>query len=222
MKKALGTILVLVVIVAVAAWYFVTQRMDGLIEAKIESAATSTFGTQVSVGAVKTDIKNGSLTITNITVANPPGYENANAFSLNGIEAAVDYENFDIKRLVIDNPEILIEEKDGETNFTEMLAALERKESRPPANADAEEPIIVIRHFRMNKSRAAFESKSMDRYTDLEIDAVELRDLKGTPGEVAAVIASEVVNEVVSEAAKEMLKAKASEKLNDLLGRDKD
>jgi flagellar basal body-associated protein FliL len=221
MKKALGTILVLLVVVAVAAWYFVTQRMDGMIAAKIESAASATFGTQVSVGAVQTDIKNGSLTISDITVANPPGYENTNAFSLQGIEAAVDYENFDIKRLIVDNPEIIIEEKAGETNFSEMLAALEKREAQP-SGADTAEPVIFIRHFRMNKSRAAFESKSMDRYTDIEIDAVELRDVRGTPGEVAAVIASEVVNEVVSEAAKEMLKAKASEKINDLLGRDRD
>ena len=74
----------------------------------------------------------------------------------------------------------------------------------------------------MNGSRAAFESESLDRYSDLKIAAVELNDIEGTPAEVASAIATEVVSEVVSAAAVELLKAKASDKINDILGRDRD
>lgn len=74
----------------------------------------------------------------------------------------------------------------------------------------------------MNESRAAFESESMNRYSDLKIGAVELSNIEGTPAEVASAIANEVVSEVVSAAAVELLKAKASDKLNDILGRDRD
>ena len=175
------------------------------------------------MGSVTTDIKNGALTISSITVANPPGFNNPNAFTLNGIEAAVDYQNFDIKRVIVDRPEIVIEEQDGETNFTRMLAQVESAPAQPdPQAGDKPEPVIVLHHFRMNQSRAAFESKSLDRYSNLEIDAVELKDIRGTPSEVSQVIAREVLDEVVAEAAKELLKAKASEKLDDLFGRDKD
>ena len=80
----------------------------------------------------------------------------------------------------------------------------------------------MIRHFRMNESRAAFESESLNRYSDLKIDAVELKDIRGTPSELASATATEVVNEVVSAAAVELIKAKASEKINDILGRNKD
>jgi hypothetical protein len=223
MKKALGTLAVLIIVLAVAVWYFVAQRLDGLIEEKIETAASASLGTAVQVGAVTTDLKNGSLAISHITVANPPGYANPNAINLNGIEAAVNYKNFEIKRVIIDQPEIVIEEKGGATNFSELLAGLERREAQPePPDSDQAEPVIVIRHFRMNGSRAAFESKSLNRYSDLKIDAVELRDIEGTPSEIAAVIANEVVSEVVSAAAVELLKAKASDKISDILGRDKD
>ena len=44
----------------------------------------------------------------------------------------------------------------------------------------------------------------------------------GTPDEVASTIANAVINEVVAEAAREILKAKASEKIDSMLGRDKD
>jgi hypothetical protein len=183
---------------------------------------------------VTTNIRDGSLQISEVTVANPPGFNGPNAISLSNIEAAVDYANLDIKRVVIDKPEIVIEEMGGRTNVEQMLAELDKIEAEPaPDGAGASEPVIVLRHFRMNASRAAFQSESLDRYTDVEIDAVELHDIRGTPTEVAKVIAKEVLDEVTQEAAMELLKAQAGKKyeemeqkvgdaLKDMLGDEKD
>jgi len=215
MKKFIVVVLVLALIVGGGIWYFVSYRLDSMIETRIEQAGSRSFGSRVSVGAVKTNIRDGSLEISEITVANPPGYRNPTAFSLNNIEAAVDYGSRDIKRLVIDRPEIVIEELGGKTNFEQMLAELESMESEPDGAGSAE-PEIVIRHFRMNGSRAAFESASLDRYTDVEVDAVELNDIRGTPTEVARIIAREVVGEITSEAATELLQAQARDKLNEV------
>jgi hypothetical protein len=231
-KKILVGLVAILLIVAGGVWYFLSFRLDGMIEQQIEEIGSRSFGTRVTVGAVETDIRNGSLRISGITVANPPGFSNPNAFSLEDIEAAVDYASRDIKRVVIEKPEIVIEEMGGETNFSRMLEELESRDPTP-AGPGADEPVILVRHFRMNESRAAFESESLDRYTDLEVDAVELSDIRGTPSEVAKIIAAEVLNEIVSEAATEMLKAQArkqfddvedkvSEKLRDMLGRDDD
>jgi hypothetical protein len=220
-----------VVVVGGAAWYFVAFKMDATIEKTIEKHASASLGTLVSVGDVKSDIKAGSLSISNITIANPPGYKNKNAFSLNDIEAAVDYANFDIKRMVINNPEIVIEEMGGKTNFDQILAAVNQAGSSSEADAEPEpgqaaeaeeEQIYVIRNFRMNESRASFESESLDRYSTLKVDAIEIRDIKGTRSEVSKIIASEVISEITKEAATEMLKAKASEKLGEIFGKDKD
>lgn len=215
MKKFVVTLLLLALIVAAGAWYFVSFRLDNLIETRIEQAGAQSFGTRVSVGTVETSIRDGSLRISNISVANPPGFSEANAFSMNNIEAAVDYGSRDIKRLVIDNPEIVIEEVGGTTNFAQMLAELEAAE--PSAGADnGNEPVIVIRHFRMNESRAAFASATFDRHSTVEIDAVELHDLRGTPTEIARIIAREVLDEVKAEAAREVLKAQAGEKYEEV------
>ena len=227
MKKPIIILIALILVIGGAAWYFATFHMDSMIEQKIETAASASLGTQVRVGGVKTDIKGGSLTISNITIANPPGFENENAFSLNGIEAAVDYANFEIKRLVIEKPEILVEEKGGKTNFDQILAGMEKQESAPveesePSADGKEEQIIVIRHFRMNGSRASFESESLDHYSDLKVGAVELSNIKGTHAEISKVITNEIIKEITRAAAIELIKAKASEKLDDLLGRNRD
>lgn len=223
MKKALIVILALLVIIGGGVWYFTSFKMDEMIRKSIEQAGSQSLGTAVTVAAVNTDLKNGSLTIGKITVANPPGFNNINAFSLSGIEASVDYENYDIKHVVIDQPDILIEELNGETNFTKLLANIESTPAEPePVEEGEEPPVITIRHFRMNETRAAFESKSMDRYTDLKVGAVELKNVKGTPSEVTETIMHKLVEKVISAAAVEMLKAKASEKMNDIFGNDKD
>ena len=222
MKKVFVTILVLLLLLGIAAWYFVSFRLDGVIKQQIEQVGSQTMGTSVSVGSVTTDLKNGSLVISRITVANPPGYKNTNAITLNGIEAAVDYKTLDIKQIIVDKPEIVIEEKNGASNFTELLAGMEDSPEPAPAEEGAEPPILVIHHFRMNESRAAFESTSMDHYSDLKVKAIEVRDVKGTPAEVTEVISTKVVKEIVSAAAMELLKAKASEKIDDIFGRDKD
>lgn len=219
MKKIVVTLLILVLVAGLGVWYFVSFRMDSMIRDQIEMAGSGSLGSQVSVGSVKTNIKDGSLNISEVTVANPPGYKNKNAISLNGIEAALDYSNFDIKRVVIDNPEIIIEEMGGKTNFTDLLAGLEKSGSGTGAASDAPadgkpEPVIVVHHFRMNASRAAFESASLEHYSDIKIDSVELNDLRGTPTEIAKVIANEIVSEVTQAAAIELLKAQASKQLD--------
>lgn len=221
MKKALGIVLLVLLIIGGAVWYFTAFKLDGVIKQQIEQVGSNTLGTAVSVGSLKTDLKNGSITISSITVANPPGYKNANAFSLNGIEAAVDFQALEIKRVIIDQPEIVIEEKNGESNFSDLLANMESQAAEPEAATEGEEPpVIVIRHFRMNESRAAFESESLDHYSDLKIGDVELKNIKGTPTEVANLITEEILEKVVSAAALELLKAKASEKIDDIFGRD--
>lgn len=234
MKKIFTLLLVLLLLAGGTAWYFINFRMDSMLEERIETLGSMSLGSAVSVGEVKTSIKDGSLNISNVTVANPPGFKNSNAIVMKGIEAAVDYGSLDIRRLVIENPEIIIEEMGGETNFSVMMAALEQEDAGaapPPVKEGKPEPVIVIRHFRMNGSRAAFESESLNRYTDVKVDAIEMTDLKGTPTELSKVIAARILKEVSREAATEMLKAQAqkkfkdtrvkvSKKLKDLLGSD--
>jgi len=215
MKKLLYVLFVIGLIAFGLVWYFVTFRLDGVIKNQIEQAGAQSFGTRVTVGKVETDIKDGSLAISNISVANPPGYSNPNAFSLDRIEAAVDYGSREIRHVVIEQPHIVIEEMGGQTNFGQMLQELESDEPAGEA-ASGEQPVITIRHFRLNQSQAAFESQSFDRYSDVEVDAIELNDIRGTPEEVAKVIARAVVSDIASQAAIELLKAQANKQLQDV------
>jgi hypothetical protein len=213
MKKIITTLLVLLFLAGGATWYFVTYRLDGTIERALENAGLTALGSSVQVGSVKTSIKDGSLTISGLTVANPPGYDSEHAISFNQIVAAVDYESFDIDRVIIENPEVIIEEKGGKSNFSDMLARLEGGDSKEEAPQGGDQPVITIRHFKMNQTSAAFKSKSLEADSELNVKAIELNNVTGTPAEVANVIAKEIVGKLSAAAAAEILKAQARKKL---------
>ena len=220
MKKLLGVIVLLLVVVGGGIWYFTTFHLDNMVRDRIQQVASRSLGTAVTVGSVKTDIRGGSMTIADITVANPPGFRNPNAFTLRGIDATIDYSTLEVRHLIVEKPEIVIEEVDGETNVQRLLSAVEREPEPAPQGAEADLPDIVIHHFRMNGSRAAFESASLEHYSDVKIDAIEMHDLRGPPMKVARQIAREVLEEAVKAAAIELLKAKAAEQLGELFNRD--
>ncbi len=76
--------------------------------------------------------------------------------------------------------------------------------------------MIVVRHLRIDETRAAFESHTYDQYTDMQVDAIEMNNLRGTPSELAGQIARKVVGELSSEAAAAMFRAKAQKKVDDI------
>lgn len=219
-KKLFLTLGLIMLVGAGLAWYFVNVRMDSMIESRLERAATASLGNHVEVGGVETDLRNGTLTVREISVANPPGFKNPYAMRFNGVQASVDYETREIRSVVIDRPEFLIEELNGNTNFQQMLDALESGESViPSADPSKPEPEITIRHFRIDQARAGFESASLDRYTDLKVDAIEMHNLKGTPTELANEIGRQVLKEISSEASTALLEAQARNKLEELGGK---
>lgn len=227
MRKVFFTLGAIMLVAVAAAIYFVMFRLDGVVETRIEKAASVAFGSRVEVGGVTTNLRDGTLTVEQISVANPPGFENPYAVRLNAVQAAVDYDGLEVKQVVIANPEFYVEEHDGKTNFDEILQALnaataDAADSGSGAAAAKAEPVIVIRHLRMDETRAAFASHTFDRYTDMHIDAIEINNLRGTPSQLAGEIARKVVNELNSAASSEMLKVQAQKKVDDIQQKVKD
>jgi len=216
MRKVLITLGTVMLIAAAAAVYIIMFRMDSVVETRIEKAASLAFGSRVEVGGVKTNLRDGTLTVERISVANPPGFENPYAARLNSVEAAVDYKALEIKHVEIENPEFYVEENGGKTNFDQMLEALQAESGKAGNEPQSKEPVVVIRHLRIDETRAAFESHTLDQYTDMQVDAIEMNDLRGTPTQLAEQIARKVVGELSAEAAKQMLKAKAQKQLDNV------
>lgn len=216
MKKVFGVLGLILLLGVGAAWYFIAVRMDTMIESRLERAATTSIGSHVEVGGVETNLREGSLTVREITVANPPGFENPFAMRFKQVEAAVNYDGLEVRRVSIDSPEFYIEEQGGVTNMELLLQAIESAPVEEAPTDSTAEPEIVIQHFRVDATRASFESRSLDRFTEIKVDAVELYDLRGTPSELSRVIARAMLKELSKVAGMELLKSGARKKADEL------
>lgn len=232
MKKIIA---LLVVVLVVGAIYFgakhFAQRFDGLIEREIASAASEAFGTKVTVDDVQIKMLDGEVTVRNLSIGNPPGFNAENAFVFGSIEASVDFKTMSVDRVFLDDARIFVEEKGGLVNVQELKKAVESKMSETVSmdqtDDSEEQQEINIRQFLMRSTTATLESDSFQKLAELRIDEIEMRDVRGTPEEVAGQIAKHVVDEISSEAQKALVRAKAEEvgsraldKLREMLGDD--
>lgn len=234
MKKFIITaIVVLFVAAGIAGWWYMFHRLDGLFEEELQRAASQAFGTPVTVGDVQINLMQGAVRIDDLAIGNPPGFGREHAVVFGSIEAAMDFENMQVARVVLDGAKIYIEEKGGVTNVQRLKEALESRISEETGAAASQDEEIVIQLFLMRSTTATFESDTLQRLSEVEIDQIEMRDLRGTPDQLAEKIAVAVMEEITEEARRAMLRAqaerqfedvskKAAEKLREILGDDDD
>lgn len=220
MKKFIITIIVLAFLVAGGyGWWVMFHRFGALVTNALIEEGSNAFGTTVTVGDVDVKWAEGALVIRDLQVGNPAGFESDYVVSFGAIEAAVDYESMEVARVILDDTRFHIEERDGRTNVEEIRKSLERGTSEEPDFEGSSEDEIVIQRFLMRSSTATFESVSLNRISEVRIDEIEMRNLRGTGEEIAGQIGNRILEEVAEEAAREMLKAQASEQLEQLEGR---
>lgn len=84
-------ILLLVIVVAVVGGYFfLSSNLDSLVEAAIERGGSDATQSDVAVDKVEISFDEGSGKLTGLSVANPSGYSDDKALSLDGITLAID------------------------------------------------------------------------------------------------------------------------------------
>ena len=217
MKKIIITIIVLAFLVAGGyGWWVMFHRFGGLVTDALIEEGSNAFGTTVTVGDVDVKWAQGALVITDLQIGNPAGFESEYVVRFGTIEAAVDFESMEVARVILDDTRFYIEERDGKTNVQEIRKSLERGMSEESDFEASPEDEIVIQRFLMRSSTATFESASLNRISEVRIDEIEMRNLRGTGEEITEQIGNRIIEEVADEAAREMLEAQASKHLEDL------
>ena len=122
----LSIILVFLVAVLIAALLYIWSSLDVLVASAIEKYGSQVTGTSVGVAGVQLELTQGKGSISGITVGNPSGFSQPNAFSLGNISTRVDVNTVTANPVVIDEitikaPEIFYEiNKKGVSNFDEL------------------------------------------------------------------------------------------------------
>ncbi len=239
MKKILAVILLL--IIAVFAWLKFSNQAEELVLKELERQGRRAFGTEVIVSDLDLDIKAGTASIREISVANPPGFTQQNALTLSEIYAQFDYRNLSISEIIVSDPHVYAEFIDSKLNI-EQLAEQAKKfapvpvsevdvtaggesTSEPGAeNAEAEEDSInlTINYIALENITVDLISDKLKEQKQFGIDQIAARDLSGTPGQLGNQIINKMLTDLYQRVAAESLKELGIEKLDELKEKVKD
>ena len=161
MKKGLGIIVVLVLLVSGGAWYMLTGVGD-FIRTQIEQQGSKYLSTTVSVFKVDLALTEGRMNISDLDIKNPKGFSKEDAFSVDMITldlGEVVSEPYVIQTINIDAPEILYEvDKDGKGNLivlkNNLAASLPNtKDKSVPASQDVANPSVIVENITVSNVR---------------------------------------------------------------------
>lgn len=200
MKKLLIALAV-VVAVAIAASFMFAGKIDELIADTIQTEGTAALGTQVSVQSVETKLTEGVAIINGLAIANPPGYESANAVQVNTFSADVDYQSQVIENILIQKPVINAELKGTRSNFQDLMdnmpesAEEEVVEEEEEAADDSE---ITIKSLQLREATVNINSDKLGK-TSFIMDDFVLNDVSGTADQISERITASLVAHVTGQ-----------------------
>ena len=235
MKKVLiGIGVVLVLVVVGVTW--ILSSLDSIVKQQIETIGTELTGTKVSVGGVNIGLTEGVGEITGLTVANPKGYEEDDAFRMKRLQLGIDLPSIGqnpliLNELIIDSPLVNMEVsqqggsnlKDISDNVVANTSAADKSASEARQEAGGEPQRILIRKLLVKEVSFAIRSPiaELDEASGT-LPPVTLTDVGGkngvTPGEIAKVVVTDLVSRVTKQAAKAGIRSAVESKLKEVGG----
>jgi hypothetical protein len=196
--------------IVAAALFLLFSGLDRIVAAAIEKYGSEATGTKVGVSSVRLDLKGGKGSIRNLSVGNPPGFSEPDAFRLEDISIAVDTGSLTGNPVVIDqvtilSPRIAYEiNKDGQSNIElikKKLQEVQAKETGGKPSADKEGKKVVIRSLVIDKGEIAIRVAALSgKPLSAALPRLELKNLGGkggdSPGDIARQVLGPLVNQV--------------------------
>ncbi len=210
MKKVLiGLVIVLALIGG--GVFLLFSNLDKIVETGIETAGTSTLGSQVEVGRVELDLIAGTASIYDFSIANPTGFSSAEMVSFDELTVSINLantngQNIHINSVVARSPHVLYESTDGTTNLDTVSARFESDaEDDEPQATDAAQIMLVIDSILIEDIKGTLSSDKLPNPVEVNLGDVTLSNLEGSPEELTKQIMAPVIAQIGSAAAQALV-----------------
>jgi len=195
---AISIVVLLAITLGIA--YYSSGKIDAYVKTAIEKYGSESLGTKVSVGEVNISLLQTTATITNLEIANPPGFDDPIAFKAGLIEITLNSKESKIDSVVIDrillNSPMVFYIKTKQTDNLSRLqdqATRSTKDSqssdKPGGSKDKgrEQPRILIKKFDI-----------VSTTVNLKLDDIHIVDIDtGKNGAGTQEAVSKIVNAIV-------------------------
>lgn len=201
----LGLAIVLLLVV-VGGILFLYTNLDRLVAGVIESEGSGATQTDVSVGDVSIDLRAGSAGISSLAVANPEGFSDQPAISLQ--DFAIDLDPMQvtadplvIESVTVDGARLLIEQDGDRNNLKTILASIQETAPEQAEQKEAPGKKLIINRFELSGASAKLLIPALDQEREVTVPDVVLTDIgRSTNGATAAAVAKQVLEPVIRNA----------------------
>ncbi len=228
MFKKLGVLLVIVLLLAGGAVWYVRTNLDRLVQHALETYGSAATGTEVDVSGVHIALTTGRGTISHLKIGNPKDYVAAKALSIGNVTMQLDTNTIlgtgpvVIKELSIEKPYVIYEVgANGKANLQEIQNNVAHATPAKTSNAPSRKVIIrdvYIRQGKVGITHALLKGK--DIKTDLPLIHLHNIGKEGegaTPNEISKQILGQITSKSIQAGAQALQK-----ELVNLKGLDKD
>ncbi len=197
----------LAVLLAVAA--YLVMNIDSVVHSRIERTGSRIAGVPVTVGSVEISLARGSATITDLAMANPPGFSEHPAIAFDEIRASIRL-NGDVTLVHAGGPSIRVEGSAQRTNIDVLrgnVAPAEESaggaqtetggadagggqaggsggESGAEAGEDEPSRNYVIERIEIVNASAHIDLDELDQPQDLVLDELVFTNLSGSRSDI--------------------------------------
>jgi uncharacterized protein involved in outer membrane biogenesis len=222
MKKFLGILAGLVIVVIVGAGLYLYFSFSSLVKTAVETYAPRITHTKVTLGGVAVSLFGGAATLEDLVIGNPPGFKTDKAMAVSKASISLDSSTvmspvIHIKEVQIVSPQVVFEPGQGSNNLSVLQKNIASTAPNPspsqPANANApEQPPkkLIIDHLVISQANAtlalpqAAEMAKMagqDSNMVVTLPTIDMRDLGTKEGGLPpAKIAEQVMARVEQQA----------------------
>jgi hypothetical protein len=223
MKKWIGGILIVLLVLVVATVLVLALATGKIIRTGIETAGPKVLGVPVSLADVDVKLLQGKARMNDLVIGNPEGYKTESSFRMGQLYVSLDTgslmgDKIIVEEVLIAGPEITYEVGLGNSNIGTLLKGIEEKTGGETADATEPEPAddtaaeggkaVVIRSLKITDGRIRISAKLLaGRSLSIPLPTVHLKDI-GEKQDGASL--PQVIAQVMREVSKATLSAVAS------------
>jgi hypothetical protein len=210
--KIVAISIVVLLAIALGIAYYSSGKIDAYVKTAIEKYGSESLGTKVSVGEVNISLLQTTATITNLEIANPPGFDDPIAFKAGLIEITLNSkeskpDSVVIDRILLNSPMVFY----IKTKQTDNLSRLQDQATRSTKDSQSsdkpggskdkgrEQPRILIKKFDIEKANLSYrDTRIVSTTVNLKLDDIHIVDIDtGKNGAGTQEAVSKIVNAII-------------------------
>lgn len=204
-KTTVTVVGILILIVGIAAYWFV-HNLDGIVADAIEKVGSRVAGVPVNVSGVSISLKDGTGTISDLTIGNPPGFDSPYALKLKSVKIAIDTSSLGgspvrIREIAVDGTDLIAEITPGAgINLSKISDNLKSGGGGKSEQAETGGPRLVIERFDFTNPEMTLKTPVTEDKS-LKLGDVHVTDIgAGSEGATATQAARQLLAPVLREA----------------------